>query len=360
MVLGGGRVSEVDGLPVLRPEALPAGFERALDSDAEAEEDEALTEEERWYAERARSANTRRAYRSDLADFAGWCEGAGRSALPASPATLSAYLTYLARHGAKVPTMSRRLSSIAYAHRFAGQANPVDSPRVHAVWEGIRRERSQPVDQAPALMPPVLWDVLGALPDDLSGGRDRALLLVGFVGAFRRSELASLQRPHVAPHPRGLIITIPTSKTDPYGKGQLVVLPHSSRPERCPVASLLAWLEAAGIPEDPEEPDETSAQAPVFVFRPVHRNGATVAKRGMSEAAINNAVQRACMRALVPEARSYSAHSLRAGFATYASQRGASDRAIAHQTRHRSLASLDQYIRMESAWTDNAATALDL
>ncbi len=98
----------------------------------------------------------------------------------------------------------------------------------------------------------------------------------------------------------------------------------------------------------------------MFVFRPVHRNGITVAARGMSEASINNAVQRACARALGPEGRAYSAHSLRAGFATYASQRGASDRAIAHQTRHRSLASLDQYIRMESAWADNAATALDL
>ncbi len=92
----------------------------------------------------------------------------------------------------------------------------------------------------------------------------------------------------------------------------------------------------------------------------MHRNGTTVAPRGMSEAAINDAVQRACVRAVVAQARSYSAHSLRAGFATYAAQRGASDRAIAHQTRHRSLASLDQYIRMESAWADNAATALDL
>lgn len=82
--------------------------------------------------------------------------------------------------------------------------------------------------------------------------RDRALLLVGFVFAFRRSELAHLQRSHVAPYPRGLVIIIPTSKTDPYGKGQLVVLPHSSRPERCPVASLLAWLEAARIPDERE------------------------------------------------------------------------------------------------------------
>jgi integrase len=267
--MDGEPVSEAEGLPILRPEVLPAGFERALESGQEAEE-EALTEEERWFAERARAANTRRAYRSDLADFAGWCEREARSALPASPGTLSAYLTYLARHGAKVPTMSRRLSSIAYAHRFAGQPNPVDAPRVHAVWEGIRRERAQPVDQAPPLMPPVLWDVLAALPDDLSGVRDRALLLVGFVGAFRRSELASLERTHVASHPKGLVITIPRSKTDPYGKGQLVVLPHSSRPERCPVVSLCAWLEAAGIGEL-EPPDPAEEVARTFVFRPVHR-----------------------------------------------------------------------------------------
>ncbi len=355
-------MNEVEGLPILRPEVLPAGFERALESTPEPEGDEPLTAEERWFAERARSANTRRAYRSDLADFAGWCEREFRTALPASPATLSAYLTYLAGHGAKVPTMSRRLSSIAYAHRFASQPNPVDSPRVHVVWEGIRREQAQSVDQAPPLMPPVLWDVLSALPEDRSGVRDRALLLVGFVGAFRRSELAAMQRAHIGAHPKGLVVTIPRSKTDPYGKGQLVVLPHSSRPERCPVTSLLAWFEEAGIAHEPEalaeQGDERSP--PVLVFRPVHRNGKTVAPRGMSEAAISDAVQRACVRAVIPQARSYSAHSLRAGFATYAAQRGASDRAIAHQTRHRSLASLDQYIRMESAWADNAATALDL
>jgi integrase len=88
----------------------------------------------------------------------------------------------------------------------------------------------------------------------------------------------------------------------------------------------------AKIPEEPPHPEDQETRSPVFVFRPVHRNGTTVAARGMSVAAINNAVQRACVRALVPDARSYSAHALRAGFATYASQRGASDRAIAHQT----------------------------
>jgi site-specific recombinase XerD len=339
-----------------QPPALPAALERVLQED-ELLGEEPLSDEELYFAERARAENTRRAYRSDLADFAGWCVAEGRIPLPADPATVSGYLVYLAGHGAKVPTMSRRLSSIAYAHRFAGATNPVDAPRVHAVWEGIRRERSQPVDQAPPLMPPVLWDVLAALPEDLSGVRDRALLLVGFVGAFRRSELSAIERAHVAPHPKGLVLTIPRSKTDPYGEGQLVVLPYSSRPERCPVLCLRVWLDAIGLGADIDDGSPVDKR---FVFRPVHRNGTSVATRRMSEAAINDAVQRACRRALGRDGEVYSAHSLRAGFATYASQRGASDRAIAHQTRHRSLASLDQYIRLESAWADNAATALDL
>jgi integrase len=179
---------------------------------------------------------------------------------------------------------------------------------------------------------------------------------------MRRSELAALRVEHVGEDPKGPVVAIPKSKTDSYGEGQLVVLPHSSRPERSPVVALQAWLEAAAVRED-------------FVFRRVHRNGKTVMPLriratadgsreelpGMSEAAINDAVQRACVRALGREkGATYSAHSLRAGFVTYASQRGASDRVIAHQTRHRSLASLNQYIRIESAWADNAGIALDL
>lgn len=344
-------------------EVLPAGFARALEADrAIAGEEPPLSDDELYFAERARAHNTRRAYRADLGEFARWCQAEARIPMPAAADTVSSYLTYLTRHGAKVPTMSRRLSSIAYAHRFAGYPNPVDTPRVHAVWEGIRREQSQPVDQAPPLMPPVLWEVIEALPTDVSGVRDKALLLVGFVAALRRSELAAMRVKHIGDHPKGLVVAIPRSKTDPYGEGQLAVLPYSSRPERCPVTALQAWLELARIQED-------------FVFRRIHRSGNSVqplrtralpdgtrvVSAGMSEAAINDAVQRACTRALgTKKGVAYPAHSLRAGFATYASQRGASDRAIAHQTRHRSLASLNQYIRIENAWADNAATALDL
>jgi site-specific recombinase XerD len=351
--------------PRLELELLPAGFARALEAHrapVAGEGDPPLSADEVYFAERARAENTRRAYRSDLAHFAQWCQGEGRTPLPAAADTVSGYLIYLAHHGSKVPTMSRRLSSIAYVHRFAGQPNPVDSPRVLSVWEGVRREKAQPVDQAAALMPPVLWKVLDELPDDVSGVRDRALLLVGFVAALRRSELVAIQVGHVGEHPRGRVLAIPKSKTDPYGEGQLVVLPYSSLSAHCPVAALQAWLKAAELEEG-------------FVFRRIHRNGKSVmplrtrelpdgtrvSLPGMSEAAVNDAVQRACCRALGKEkGMTYSAHSLRAGFATYASQKGASDRAIAHQTRHRSLASLNQYIRIESAWNDNAATALGL
>ncbi|MGH9268488.1 MAG: site-specific integrase [Acidimicrobiales bacterium] len=199
-------------------------------------------------------------------------------------------------------------------------------------------------------MPPVLWDVLAATPPppDLSGLRDRALLLVGFVGALRRSELAAVEAAHLGEHPRGVVLTIPRSKTDLYAEGQLVALPYSSRPERCPATALQGWLDAAGIADGP-------------VFRPVPRGGKRALPRGIDEGAINRAVQRACIRAALGlDGRRFSAHSLRAGLAPYASQRGASDRAIAHQTRHRLLGSLDQNIRHETAWTDNAATALDL
>ena len=331
----------VDG-GVVPPVVLPPVVARAIEGPAEAEEP--LSDDELFYAERARAANTRRGYRSDLEDFTRWCRAEKRGALPATPATINAYLVAMVRAGAKIATMSRRLSSIAYAHRFAGHPNPVDSPRVHAAWEGIRREHPSALDQAPALMPPLLWEVLDALPANLVGRRDRALILVGFVGALRRSELAAMAVEHLVDDPRGLVLSIPTSKTDPRSEGQLVVLPYA---RRCPVTAVRGWLEEAEIQEGP-------------VFRAVHRNGRSVRAGGMSEAAINNAIQRACVQALGDDGKTYSAHSLRAGFATYAAQNGASDRAIAHQTRHRSLASLDRYIRVESAWADNAATALDL
>ena len=320
--------------------------------------DVALSPDEAGYVARARSANTLRGYRSDWREFADWCAAHGHDPVPARPEAVSRYLTELARHGAKVGTMSRRISAIRFAHTLRHLPDPCAHARVQAVWEGIRRTHGAPAQQSAPLMPPLLFDVVDACPTtrtwktlgrapepDLAGLRDRALLLVGFVAALRRSELAAAAVDDLAEHPNGLVLSIPRSKTNQTGEtAELVVLPRgSSQPHRSPTAALDTWLDTAGITGGP-------------VFRPVSK-GNRALDRPLNPESVNTLIRNAVARAGL-DPRPYSAHSLRAGFVTYAHLRGSSDRAIAHQTRHRSLATLTGYVRIHEAWTDNAATQL--
>jgi site-specific recombinase XerD len=321
--------------------------------------DHTLTRDEARYVDAARAANTVRGYRADWTDFTTWCTERGHAPLPADPATLTGYLTHLAARGLKVGTISRRLSAITFAHTVHDLPDPTAGARVLAVWEGIRRTHTTPPTQALPLMPPLLHDVLDACPTtrtwttggrdpepDLAGLRDRALLLVGFVTALRRSELAALDVAHLADHPRGLVVSIARSKTNQTGDHpELVVVPHGAHPQRCPVTALRTWLDAAAITDGP-------------LFRPVSKGNRALHRRLHPES-VNTLVRNAIQRAGT-DASGYSAHSLRAGFVTHAHLRGATDRAIAHQTRHRSLATLGTYVRIHTAWDDNAATQLGL
>ncbi len=322
-------------------------------------DDVPLSEEEAGYVAAARAGNTLRGYRSDWREFTTWCEAHHTTPLPAAAATITGYLTDLARAGAKVGTMSRRLSAIRFTHQLHDTPDPTRNARVLAVWEGIRRTHGAPPDQAAPLMPPDLFDVLTACPTtrtwrsstrapepDLAGARDRALLLVGFVAALRRSELAALTLDAVAQHPNGLVLTLARSKTNQTGeRAELVVLPRAANPARCPVTALQHWTDLAGITDGP-------------LFRGVGKDN-RARPTPLHPESINTLVQNAVARAGIDPTR-YSAHSLRAGFVTYAHLRGASDRAIAHQTRHRSLASIGTYVRVQAAWIDNAATTLGL
>lgn len=315
---------------------------------------------EAGYARAARAASTLRGYQSDWREFSTWCAQHGfLEPLPSAPASIGGYLSDLAQAGAKVGTMSRRLSAIRFAHQLANQPDPTRNARVIAVWEGIRRTHGAPPKQSAPLMPPDLFDVVDACPTtkvwrtpkrpaepDVAGARDRALLLVGFVAALRRSELAALMVNQVSEHPNGLVLTLPRSKTNQTGEqAEVVVLPRAGNPKRCPVIAIERWCDLAGVHEGP-------------LLRSVGKNN-TAAARALNPDSINTLVQRAVARAGL-DPTPYSAHSLRAGFVTYAHLRGASDRAIAHQTRHRSLATLGGYVRVQQAWTDNAATGLGL
>lgn len=316
-----------------------------------------LTDAEAGYVAAAHAANTARGYRADWAEFSAWCADGAVEPLPAGPATITGYLTSLAARGLKVGTMSRRLSAIRSAHQLRNLPDPTTNARVVAVWEGIRRTHGAPPAQAAPLMPPELFDVVDACPAirtwrtlgradevDLAGVRDRALLLVGFVGALRRSELAALTVGDVATHDIGLVLTLSRPRTNQTGQSaELVVLPRAGNPARCPVVALRRWLQLSGITEGP-------------VFRPVSK-GNTVLGRGLHPETVNNLVRQAIARGGTDPTR-YSAHSLRAGFVTYAHLRGASDRAIAHQTRQRTLATIGVDVRIHQAWMDNAATSL--
>lgn len=257
-----------------------------------------LSAEEARYVQAARAANTIRGYRSDWTEFTTWCTQAGHDAFPATPAAVAGYLTALAGHGAAVGTMSRRLSAIRFAHRLRDLPDPTENARVVAVWEGIRRTHGAPPVQATPLMPPELFDVLAACPTtkrwaagskrapepDVAGARDRALLLVGFVAALRRSELAGLTLEDVGDHDNGLVLTLPRSKTNQYGDAaELVVLPRSGNPDRCPVAAVKAWVQLAGI---------TTGS----LLRPVSK-GNRALPRPLTAAAVNDLVKAAVARA---------------------------------------------------------------
>jgi integrase len=309
----------------------------------------ATAERARDFAERARATSTRRAYRHDWRHFSAWCDEHGLPALPAAPETVALYLADLAGRPEperpKVATLARRLAAIARAHRDAGADSPVRRAPADIVWRGIRRE----LGAAPAGKTPLLTaDVrrmVEYLPDGLAGARDRALLVIGFAGAFRRSELVALDVADVRRGPHGLTIVIRRSKTDQEGHGRLVGLPAGAHALTCPVRAYTDWLAIGGITRGP-------------VFRPVTRYD-TLRSTRLTDQSVALIVKRAAVGAGLDPAP-YGGHSLRAGLATAAAQAGVGERAIMAQTGHRSVLMVRRYIREGSLFRDNAAAALGL
>ena len=211
---------------------------------------------------------------------------------------------------------------------------------------GLRRQLgTAPATKAP-LLAGDLRRLLAALPGpDPATLRDRAVLLVGFVGALRRSELVGLNVGDLVADERGYLLRLGRTKTDQEGRGERVALPRSRDPGLCPVRALDAWLAAAQIRRGP-------------VFRPVGRDGRPGTQR-LSDRAVARIVQRACAAAGM-DPTPFSGHSLRAGMATTAALNGASERGIMRQTRHRSGEMVRRYIRTATVFSDNAVDQLGL
>lgn len=304
----------------------------------------ALVEQMHEYARASKSTSTVRAYSSALRAFCGWCESMGVTSVPAAPSSVAGYVAHMASTS-KVATIERHLAAIAEAHRLVGLETPTTDPAVTTVMKGIRRTLGVRQEGKEPVLVAHLRRIVEVLPSNLLGTRDRALLLLGFSGAFRRSELVALDVADLDFREDGLVVTIRWSKTDQEGNGRQVGVPFGSCPTTCPVRALRRWLTEAAITEGP-------------VFRPVNRHGQLGAER-LSGKAVGLVVQRSVGK-IGLESADFGGHSLRAGLATAAAGAGVSELAIMRQTGHRSLATLRRYVRPASLFIGNAAAQVGL
>jgi site-specific recombinase XerD len=283
---------------------------------------------------------TRRAYSSDFRIFESWCAQRGINALPASPESVAAFLACEVERSIRPSTIGRRVAAIRYAHKLAGHAVPTDDERVKATVRGIRRSLgTAPRKKAPATAERIIPMALGT-GDNLKALRDRALLLLGFAGAFRRSELVALDCEDIEECETGLRITIRHSKTDQEGAGRTLAVVRGSI--ACPVAALQVWREAAGIIAGP-------------LFCSVRKGGRL--GRRLPAAAVADIVKAQATRVGFDPGL-FAAHSLRAGFLTSAAKKGASIFKMMDQSGHRSVDTLRGYVRDAEIFKDHAGAGL--
>jgi site-specific recombinase XerD len=299
----------------------------------------------RDYAAAARAENTVRAYRADWNDFVSWCRGKGVCPLPAPPEAVAVYLSERAET-CKVSTLQRRLVAIAHFHKAAGLETPTDNGGVKSVWSGIRRVKGT----AQEGKQPVLIEDLRAMVGTLNlrtpkGQRDRALLLLGFATASRRSELVALDVEDLRFNRDGLTVTVRESKTDQEGEGMRKGVPYGSNPDTCPVRGVQDYLRKLKLKEGP-------------LFRRIDRWGNVAAERLSGEAVWR--VVKCAAGACGLDPREFGGHSLRAGLVTQAARNGVEERVIMRQSGHKSVAMVRRYIREGELFRDNAAGRVGL
>ena len=316
-------------------------------------DDSELTSELKSIADRAelfarssKSEATKKAYRADFEHFTSWCMKHSLSPLPARPETVAFYITSLADAEYATSTIGRRMVAISQAHKLTNHESPTTAQAVREVWKGIRREHGTAQKSKRPLMTVEIRRIVQQLDDgEIIDVRDAALLLIGFSGGLRRSEVVGLDVDDLEEREKGLVLRLRKSKTDQEGKGQMVGIPRGRHEETCPVRTVQAWLDDAGFEAGP-------------VFRSVSKGG-TVADGRLSGRAVNLVVKKHVESIGLDPAR-YGAHSLRSGFATAAARAGASEREIMRHTRHKSRQIVRRYIKEGGLFRGNAADKLGL
>lgn len=302
------------------------------------------------YAQDEKAASTRRGYRSDWRDFSAWCDRMGLEPLPASPATAAAYFAHLADSGRSAGTIARRVAAIAYAHKLKGADSPTTAEAVRQVLRGIRRR----IGVAPRQKAPATDRAIGAMlahsgahnEGSIWAIRDKALLLLGFAAALRRSELVDLKVNDLEFTPDGVLVHIRRSKTDQEGAGAIVAIPRGGRLR--PVEAIEAWLRT--VESNQTGNPGQSVNRPLF--RSIDRHG-NIGTAPLSGQAIADIIKRHAAAAGLDPAI-FSGHSLRAGFVTSALEHGADIFKVMDVTRHKRVETLKGYDRRAQIFKNHA------
>ncbi len=302
----------------------------------------ALHEETLNNLKTSKANNTLRAYRSDYKDFAGFCVKHGFKSMPSDPKIISLYLTHLSKTS-KISTLRRRLVSIGVVHKLKGHYLDTKHPVIIENLMGIKRVKgSKQVGKKPILINH-LKEIINVINEqkirEIVKLRNKTLILVGFGGGFRRTELISIDYEDLEFVNEGVKIALKRSKTDQFGEGMLKGLPYFSTETYCPVTNLKNWLKISKIKTGP-------------IFRRFAKGSALTEHRLTDQSVV--LIIKECLKLAGIENNNFSGHSLRSGFATVAAEAGADERSIMAMTGHKTTQMVRRYIREANIFKNNA------
>ena len=296
----------------------------------------------------SKANNTLRAYKSDFKDFGGFCAKHGFESLPTEPKVVSLYLTHLSKNS-KISTLRRRLVSIGMVHKLKGHYLDTKHPIIIENLLGIKRVKGSYQKGKKPILINHLKSIINVIDeqkiDEIKKARDKALLLVGFAGGFRRTELISIDHEDLEFVTEGVKIIIKRSKTDQFGEGMTKGIPYFSNQKYCPVNNLKKWLELSNIKSGPIF--RRFAKGSVLTnYRLTDQSVVLIIKIYLNLAGIEN--------------KNYSGHSLRSGFATVAAESGADERSIMTMTGHKTTQMVRRYIREANIFKNNALNKIKI
>jgi len=309
----------------------------------------ALQEETLNNLKSSKSLNTIRAYKSDFKDFGAFCAKHNFKTLPTDPKIVSLYLTYLSGRDAKMSTLRRRLVSISMIHKLKGHYLDTKHPVIIENLMGIKRTKGSFQRGKKPLLINQLKAIINVINkekiDEIKKIRDKTIILVGFGGGFRRTELISIDHEDLEFVPEGVKITIKRSKTDQFGEGMIKGLPYFSNQEYCPVVHLKKWLEISKIKNG-------------SIFRRFTK-GCSLSKNRLTDQSVVLLIKDYLNLAGI-ENKNYSGHSLRSGFATVSAESGADERSIMAMTGHKTTQMVRRYIKEANLFKNNALNKIKI